>query len=38
MYNSVKPPLGSHEDMNSVSDDWIWPIRDDAFDGIRLFV
>ena len=22
MYDFVRPPLGSHEDMNSMSDDW----------------
>ena len=30
-YDFVRPPLGSHEDMNNMSDDWSWPIRDDSF-------
>ena len=38
IYDFVRPPLGSHENMDHRSDDWIWPIRDDAFGGIRLFV
>ena len=24
-------PSGSHEDMNNMSDNWSWPIRDDSF-------
>ena len=35
MYDFVRPPLGSHEDMNSMSNDWSLPIQDNAFGGIR---
>ena len=38
MYGFVRTPLGNHEDMNSMSDGWSWPIQDDAIGGIRLFV
>ena len=27
IYDFVRPPLESHEDMNHMSDDWSWPIR-----------
>ena len=38
IYDFVRPPLGSHENMDHMSDDWILPIRNNAFGGIRLFV
>ena len=31
IYGFVRPPLGSHEDMNHMSDDWSEPIRGDSF-------
>ena len=31
MYDSFRPPLGSHEDMNIMSGDWSCLIRDDSF-------
>ena len=30
IYDFVRPPLESHEDMNHMSDDWSWPIRNDT--------
>ena len=35
MYDFDRPPVGSHVDMNSMSDDWSWYIRKEAFGGIR---
>ena len=26
IYDFVRPPLGSHEYIDHMSDDWIWPI------------
>ena len=38
IYDFVRPPLGSHKNMDHRRDDWIWPIRDGVFGGTRLFV
>ena len=31
MNDFVRPPLGSHADMNNMSDDWSGPIQGDSF-------
>ena len=35
MYSFVRPPLGSHEDNNSMSNDWSRSTRVGTFSGIR---
>ena len=35
IYDFVRPPLRSHDDMNSMSDDSSCPIGDDSFGNMR---